>query len=109
MTAVLGLTLMLPAGAVPSPAQAGAPTAPKAYVGVFNDNVVAVIDTGTNRVLTTISTGIPDGGTLFHVMNAYLDAPPNESAIRPRRSDSIRRRLQSLQRLGELRHRPRSV
>src|SRR5436853_6350707 len=36
-----------------------APAAPKAYVGIFNDNAVAVIDTGTNRVLTTIP--IPAG------------------------------------------------
>lgn len=51
------LAVLLAAGAVPAPA--GAASAAKAYVGVFNDNTVAVIDTGTNRVLTTIP--IPAG------------------------------------------------
>lgn len=51
------LTLLLAAGAVPAPA--AAPSAAKAYVGIFNDNTVAVIDTGTNRVLSTIP--IPPG------------------------------------------------
>src|SRR4029077_19100885 len=38
-----------------SPAVAAAQTvAPKAYVGLFNDNAVAVLDTGTNQVLSTI-------------------------------------------------------
>ena len=32
---------------------------PKAYVGIFKDNVVAVIDTSTNKVLSTIP--IPAG------------------------------------------------
>lgn len=44
------------------PARAGTMAghaAPKAYVGLFGDNTVAVIDTGTNRVLTTIP--IPAG------------------------------------------------
>jgi YVTN family beta-propeller protein len=35
------------------------PAAPKAYVGLFKDNAVAVVDTGTNRVLKTIP--IPPG------------------------------------------------
>jgi YVTN family beta-propeller protein len=33
--------------------------APKVYVGLFRDNAVAVIDTGTNRVLRTIP--VPKG------------------------------------------------
>src|SRR5437016_13130595 len=40
--------------------QPAAPTHPaKAYVGLFKDNAVAVVDTGTNRVLRTIP--IPAG------------------------------------------------
>jgi YVTN family beta-propeller protein len=40
--------------------QPAAPTQPaKAYVGLFKDNAVAVVDTGTNRVLRTIT--IPAG------------------------------------------------
>src|SRR6059058_640314 len=40
--------------------QPAAPTQPaKAYVGLFKDNAVAVVDTGTNRVLRTIP--IPPG------------------------------------------------
>lgn len=35
--------------------------APKAYVGLFKDNAVAVIDTGSNKVLTTIA--VPSGRT----------------------------------------------
>ncbi len=50
-----------------------AATAPKAYIGLFKDNAVAVLDTGTNRVLSTISvpTGphglvvTPDGRTVY--------------------------------------------
>ena len=57
-TAPAALTVLLVAGAVSVPAGAAAPAA-KAYVGVFADNTVAVIDTGTNRVLTTIP--IPPG------------------------------------------------
>src|SRR6266487_4234449 len=33
--------------------------APKAYVGLFNDNAVAVLDTGTNQILSTIP--VPTG------------------------------------------------
>ncbi len=47
------------AGAAPSPTLAAMGHAPKAYVGLFNDNAVAVLDTGTNRVLSTIP--IPAG------------------------------------------------
>ncbi len=49
LAAGLALAVTGTVGAAPA-----APTAPKAYVGVFNDNAIAVIDTGTNRVLTTI-------------------------------------------------------
>ena len=37
-----------------TPSQAQTAPAPKAYVGLFKDNGVAVIDTGTNKVLGTI-------------------------------------------------------
>ncbi|HET8999923.1 MAG TPA: plastocyanin/azurin family copper-binding protein [bacterium] len=47
------------AGAAPSPTLAAMGHAPKAYIGLFNDNAVAVLDTGTNRVLSTIP--IPAG------------------------------------------------
>ncbi|OLC54239.1 MAG: hypothetical protein AUH92_04440 [Acidobacteria bacterium 13_1_40CM_4_69_4] len=40
-------------------ATSAGPAAPKAYVGAFNDNAIAVIDTGTNRTLRTIP--IPSG------------------------------------------------
>jgi YVTN family beta-propeller protein len=46
------------AAAQPTPASP-APTAGKAYVGVFKDDAVAVIDTTTNRVLRTIP--VPKG------------------------------------------------
>jgi len=47
--------------------------APKAYVGLFKDNAVAVIDTGSNKVLTTIAVPVgphglvitPDGRTVY--------------------------------------------
>jgi len=55
----IGLAMMAWAGAIPSPTSAAMGSAPKAYVGLFNDNAVAVIDTGTNRVLSTIP--IPAG------------------------------------------------
>jgi YVTN family beta-propeller protein len=51
---VAALAMMAWAGAVPSRTSAAMGHAPKAYVGLFNDNAVAVIDTGTNRVLSTI-------------------------------------------------------
>jgi YVTN family beta-propeller protein len=52
---------------------AAASSAPKAYVGIFKDNVVAVIDTGTNSVLKTIPVPpgphgmaiTPDGQTVY--------------------------------------------
>ena len=52
---VLALALLV---WVQSPTHAQAPS-PKAYVGIFKDNVVAVIDTGTNKILSTIP--IPAG------------------------------------------------
>ncbi len=50
-----------------------AATAPKAYIGLFKDNAVAVVDTGTNKLLTTIPVpagphGLavtPDGKTVY--------------------------------------------
>jgi YVTN family beta-propeller protein len=59
LAAVAGLILILAAGAAPVPAAAARPAAPKAYVGVFNDNTVTVIDTWTNHVVATIP--IPTG------------------------------------------------
>lgn len=53
--AFLGLAVLVAAGSA-SPAPAAAP---KAYVGLFKDNAVAVIDTSTNRVLGTIP--VPPG------------------------------------------------
>ncbi len=66
--AVLALLLL----AQPFGAHAAA-AAPKAYVGLFKDNAVAVIDTGTNQVLTTIPVPggpdslliTPDGQTVY--------------------------------------------
>src|SRR5262252_2614495 len=40
-------------------AAAQSASAPKAYVGLFNDNAVAVLDTGTNQILSTIP--VPTG------------------------------------------------
>src|ERR1700681_3438694 len=37
-----------------SPVAAAQSAAPKAYVGLFKDNAVAVLDTSTNQVLSTI-------------------------------------------------------
>jgi YVTN family beta-propeller protein len=51
----IGLAMMAWASAIPSPTLAAMGHAPKAYVGLFSDNAVAVIDTGTNRVLSTIA------------------------------------------------------
>jgi YVTN family beta-propeller protein len=59
------LLLMAPSAraAEPTPVRPAAPpsaaTARKAYVGLFKDNAVAVLDTGTDRVLRTIP--IPPG------------------------------------------------
>src|SRR5262245_3971167 len=61
-----------PAPAGPAASQSPA-TGPKAYIGVFKDNVVAVLDTGANRVLGTIpiATGphgmaiTPDGRKVY--------------------------------------------
>src|SRR5262245_38422801 len=41
------------------PVAATATTAPKAYIGLFKDNAVAVLDTSTHRVLSTIP--VPPG------------------------------------------------
>jgi YVTN family beta-propeller protein len=58
---------------VAPPARTYAAGAPKAYVGLFQDNAVAVLETGTNRLLSTIPvpTGphglvvTPDGGRVY--------------------------------------------
>src|SRR5260221_3836802 len=46
--------LILAGMALPTVRQTNAAAVPKAYVGLFKDNAVAVIDTGTNTVLKTI-------------------------------------------------------
>jgi YVTN family beta-propeller protein len=59
MALTAALAMMVWAGAIPSRTTAAMGHAPKAYIGLFGDNAVAVIDTGTNRVLSTIP--IPAG------------------------------------------------
>jgi YVTN family beta-propeller protein len=55
LVAVTGLATMVWAGALaPTNAAVQAMHAPKAYVALFGDNAVAVIDTGSNQVLKTI-------------------------------------------------------
>ncbi len=49
---LLGLTAYAQESAAAGPP--AVPVSPKAYVGVFKDNAIAVVDTGTNRVLGTI-------------------------------------------------------
>src|SRR5215510_14120641 len=58
MAAVLGVLALIGAWAMGlgSPWAAGTP---KVYVGLFKDDAVAVIDTGQNKVLTTIP--VPKG------------------------------------------------
>src|SRR6266516_1838370 len=51
--------LVLLAIVMPVPWLAATPAGPKAYVGLFKDNAVAVLDTGANSVLGTIP--IPPG------------------------------------------------
>ena len=52
-------TLVLLAITIPLAWLAEAATAPKAYVGLFKDNAIAVLDTGTNRLQGTIP--VPQG------------------------------------------------
>src|SRR4029453_6487514 len=52
-------SLMLLALSMPLAWLAEAAAAPKAYVGLFKDNAIAVLDTGTNRVQGTIP--VPQG------------------------------------------------
>src|SRR5215831_9305340 len=52
-------TLMLLAIVMPLPWLAEAAAAPKAYVGLFKDNAIAVLDTGSKRVQGTIP--VPQG------------------------------------------------
>src|SRR5262245_32363552 len=62
LSALLLMALNARAAEPPTVRQAGSPsaaTARKAYVGLFKDNAVAVLDTGTDRVLRTIP--IPPG------------------------------------------------
>src|SRR5258708_31132250 len=55
------------------PGKAAAPDAPKAYLDLFKDNAVVVLDTGTNKILSTIPvpagpdslTIAPDGQTVY--------------------------------------------
>ncbi len=68
-----------PAGATTDASNPSAPTTqaaiamPKAYIGLFKDNAVAVFDTMTNKVLTTIPIPVgphglaltPDGRTVY--------------------------------------------
>src|SRR5260221_10988759 len=53
------LCLVLVSATFSTQRQVKAASAPKAYIGLYKDNAVAVLDTGTNQVLTTIK--IPDG------------------------------------------------
>src|ERR1700724_3200051 len=63
LTVAVGLglaTTLLASGSLPVAAQqAAAAVAPKAYIGLFKDNAVAVLDTATNKVMKTIP--IPTG------------------------------------------------
>jgi YVTN family beta-propeller protein len=52
-------TLVLLAISIPLAWRTEAAAAPKAYVGLFKDNAIAVLDTGTNRVQETIP--VPHG------------------------------------------------
>lgn len=56
---LLVATRGLVAQPAPAPLMASAVTAPKIYVGLFKDNAVAVLDSGTRRVLSTIP--VPPG------------------------------------------------
>ncbi len=56
---LLVATLALAAQTAPAPLMASAVNAPKIYVGLFKDNAVAVLDSGTRRVLSTIP--VPPG------------------------------------------------
>src|SRR5438128_7759580 len=59
MSALLLLGTSASALAFSPVAAAQSAPAPKAYVGLFNDNAVAVLDTGTNQILATIP--VPTG------------------------------------------------
>jgi YVTN family beta-propeller protein len=56
---LLGIILLPRVGCALIMQPAAATQSAKAYVGLFKDNAVSVVDTGTNRVLTTIP--IPAG------------------------------------------------
>src|ERR1700716_1347989 len=56
----LGLAALLFIAAAPATAQTPPTTgAPKAYIGLFKDNAIAVLDTASNKVIKTIA--IPAG------------------------------------------------
>jgi YVTN family beta-propeller protein len=58
----LAATLLVASGSLPVAAQSdqtAAAVAPKAYIGLFKDNAVAVLDTASNKVMKTIP--IPTG------------------------------------------------
>jgi YVTN family beta-propeller protein len=57
-TATTGAALAAQATAMPA-ATAAQPGSPKAYIGLFKDNAVAVLDTGSNQVIKTIP--VPTG------------------------------------------------
>ncbi len=69
----LPVFFLIGATAVSGISGSAAPSAPKAYVGLFKDNAVAVLDTRANAVVTTIPVppgphGIvvtPDGGKVY--------------------------------------------
>jgi YVTN family beta-propeller protein len=56
---ILAGVALVAAGVLSAPLPAGAAVAPKAYIGLFKDNAVAVFDTGSNTVSKTIP--IPTG------------------------------------------------
>jgi YVTN family beta-propeller protein len=47
--------------AAPSPAQSSTPTSALAYVGLFGDNALGIVDVGAGKVLATIPVTAPDG------------------------------------------------
>src|SRR5439155_22944127 len=78
LAALLGLGLLVPVApahseAAGTAAKPAAVTTPKAYVGLFQDNAIGVIDTGTNQEIATIPVPAgphgmvlsPDGDDLF--------------------------------------------
>src|SRR5690242_1587050 len=56
---VVAVTTLLATAIIAAPTSHAAASAPKAYIGLFKDNAVAVYDTGSNTVMKTIP--IPAG------------------------------------------------